>query len=100
MSDRDLGNRLYHANRALDIVIDEDAGHPEDAADYRTEHGEECANLIKRRLSEAQDGMCATCWSNSHFDCESCGEEFHHDDRSETHRRMCVECGARPMQRS
>src|SRR5271166_2095462 len=78
------------ANIAIWSLINDSEA--QDALDYHVTC-DDCAILISETQYEAHDGLCEGCFDSVHFTRSECGEVYHQDDRSETYKDLCEECG-------
>jgi hypothetical protein len=83
---------LALANMALANMVDNDEVQ-DDPSYLVTCDGDSCAALMTEDEYGDRDGLCPTCWAACHFRCTECREEFHEDDRHDTRKGCCVECG-------
>ncbi len=95
--DMTAADRLFWANRTIEILIDEDDECPEDAVDYGTvcDGRDDCITLVSVNGDDYDDHdqQCQACWDSTHFYCRECDEEFHHDEEHEQFKGYCVDCG-------
>jgi len=84
-----LADRLFWANRTLDLLIDDEAM---DSPDWKeTCQGDDCISLVDPDLSAQHEGLCKACYKIEYFTCVRCEEDSHRMHMS-TRRNHCESC--------